>query len=228
MRRSKKKQPARKVRVTTDDSPDKEKLVNLQHLHSGGESASGNSPEPGSPGFSSPAMDPATPSARGRGRPKGSRTSKAAEPPPVIPRKIAGAIIRAPYALMAKFRGPDWALSDEEVEAMIDPHLALAQQYLPEIVKQNPALTSVLMLHSLSIVARLNFNKPERPEENSASTLVTPADTRIQGFEVVSENPPPEKGAPVVRSPDLPGETRVGKIFPDESRSARIPPSRGL
>ena len=86
------------------------------------------------------------------------KTEKATPPPGlVLPRELIKSMIQAPYALAARYLGADFALTDQEAEAMVDPHNALAQKYLPETVKNNPELYAVLFLHALAIVSRLQL-----------------------------------------------------------------------
>jgi hypothetical protein len=87
-----------------------------------------------------------------RGRPPGSKRTP--EQALGLPRSLVKVVLQAPYALIAKKWGTHWELSDAEAEPMIDPHIALANRYLPDVIKQNPELYTVVLLHGLVVFAK--------------------------------------------------------------------------
>lgn len=120
-----------------------------------------------------------------------------APPPPpeiAIPHTLARAIIAAPYQFAAARWGAHLALTDDELDAMVEPHIALAQRYLPETVRAHAELYTVLLLHSLAIVSRMEMHARLLAKERANKA---------------------DQGAPA-REPDQdrPGETRFGQIRP--------------
>jgi hypothetical protein len=82
----------------------------------------------------------------------------AGRPADLIPRSVVAAVIKAPYELAARRLGDHWRLTDQEAETMIDPHLAVAGEYLPDWMKQHPALYGVLLLHALAVFGKVELH----------------------------------------------------------------------
>lgn len=140
----------------------------LENLAAEAEEKPGEStPDAPAPAATSPAPG-FTKSGKKIGRPPTSKKAPAGPAPPIVPRSVALAVIKAPYEYAARKYGDHWRLTDAEAESMADPHLALAQEYLPDAMRQHPALYSVLLLHALTIFGKTEIHyklKAQREEE---------------------------------------------------------------
>lgn len=85
---------------------------------------------------------------------------------------IVKAIVGFPYEILAKRFGEHWSLSDKELETMVPVHLQLAQEYLPDYIKQHPALYSCIFLHALALVARAQVEIKLRQAANVGSETI--------------------------------------------------------
>lgn len=148
---------------------------------------------------------------RGRGRPRGSKTTKAApaatpppEKPPILPPETVKAIIVAPYRIAANLYGEHWALTDDEADRMIPAHLALAEQYLPGVLKENAALYTVCFLHLLTVFGKVQIHyrliEEEKKKAAEALTLESEAATVTEITDA-----PPRSTKDVYRSRVRPG-----------------------
>lgn len=139
--------PAPAPEPTAGDAPDAGRLAELK---AEAEAPKAPAPAPPAPGRGG--------ARRGAGRPPGSRTktapAQAVAPRMQLDRGLVRKIIQAPYMLIAKRWGDHWILGDEEAESMVDPHMALAEKYLPAAFKENPALYMVIFMHTMSVLAR--------------------------------------------------------------------------
>jgi len=103
---------------------------------------------------------------RKRGRPKGSKNAKtAANLPPVIPEALAISLIKMPYEIYARKQGEHWRLSEFEAQNMLPAHMALANKYLPEMLKEHIDLYAVLLMHGLAIFVRMEIEMKVRAEK---------------------------------------------------------------
>lgn len=139
-----------------------------------------------------------------RGRhPKGCTCGRCAQskpaapetPAPVIPDAVIRAVIALPYQILAGKRGPQWLLSDLELETMIPVHRELAMQYLPDYIQEKSALYSCFILHGMHIFAAVDAER--RLKEKLAS---------LQQEEMSN-----------VESQDIPRSSRFGQVIPDAS-----------
>ena len=160
--------------MKTDTDPDRPELEAIRAEAAADPTGEGAPPAPAPEAAPAPteAAPPAPAAKRGRGRPVGSTTkshhkAKApapAEPAPIIDPRILRGLIQAPYAIAARQYGEHWALSDDEADAMVPAHLALAEKYLPKVAKENTALYTVLLLHGMMIVGRVQLQLAIRAE----------------------------------------------------------------
>lgn len=161
------------------------------------------------------AAPPPSAAKRGRGRPVGTghpkkKPATAAavqpEPEPIIPPAILRSVIQAPYALAAAQYGDHWKISDEDADGMIPAHQALAEQYLPAVLKKNTALYTVAFLHLMTVFGKTQIHfalqaELEKKRRESAEPLIRPA-TRPGPKPVPSPTD-------ALSGPDVP----VGEIF---------------
>jgi len=83
-----------------------------------------------------------------------------------------------PYEVTARKKGEHWRLTDEEAKNMVPGHMALANKYLPEWLREHVDLYAVLMLHGFAIFVRMEIEmkiqdqkkqviEPEKPSVSS-------------------------------------------------------------
>jgi hypothetical protein len=133
------------------------------------------------------------------GRPPGSatrtKTARQALVPkpaaPVIPEPILLGVIHAPYIWAAKRYGEHWLLTDDEAKAMAPAHLALAEEYLPAVMKDRPALYSVLLLHALTVFGRVQMGIEIAARAEAKAEPLRPVTAfREPGFTASAEEAP--------------------------------------
>lgn len=108
-----------------------------------------------------------------RGRPPGSRTRNRTRPAPAggtapagavkpgglkLPRELVKGVVSLPYAIAAKRLGDHWLLTDGEADSMVDAHVMLAEEYLPDVVKDHPALYTCAFLHLMTIFGKVEIH----------------------------------------------------------------------
>jgi hypothetical protein len=104
------------------------------------------------------------------------------------------------YTPLEKRYGEHWRLTEKEADGMVDAHIGLLQEYAPAFMKDHPALSTVIILHSIALVTRYMIHV--RLAQEAAEKRDAPVSM--------------EASTDGRRNPDS-GETRFGKIGPAPS-----------
>lgn len=197
------KNPKQKKRKTTgSDAPD---VAELEKIAQEDTTDAGQPPESSSASEGEPTTVPPD-APKKRGRPRGSKTRGEESDTEIIPGVIIRSVVALPYTLAAAQYGEHWKLSEPEIDSMVPLHMELAREYLPEWLKQHPALYGCLLLHALAIIGRVGIQRD------------------IERVQEAAEGP----GAGNDGSENFSGKTRFGEIIRTSRSSPTVPPSSPL
>ncbi len=208
-------------KVTTDivSEPDTDKLRELQATDGKGSEDSGSSGGHDSSGTSNAnsttvpegitgGASTSSGSTKRRGRPPGSknrpRNGGEVDKSPILPPAVVKAVIRMPYDVAASQYGEHWRLSDEEIDIMVPAHLELANQYLPEWLKEHAALYTCLAFHGMYLSVRFAVQMQIRKEEAKKDEKPTPLEPESR---------------PNGASDNVTGEKRFGQVYEAKSNT---------
>lgn len=210
--------------MTTSDNPDVPKLEELKIEAINGEGRQdttggsnrislGSIPETETDSRSSAGS---APGGKKRGRKPGSKNRPkdgSAGQSEILPKPLVLFIIKTPYDIAAKRYGEHWKLSDEEAERMLPAHMELAAQYLPDWLRENAALYSVIAFHSISITSKMMVELKIRQLQADKDA----------GNEPEKQREPKPETVPDAGSSDNPRDDGYGKVVYAETET--LPPT---
>lgn len=203
---------------TEDPSSDAAKLETMAQEAEADPAGQGKQPElPGvPPGDATRSNVTPIEGKRGRGRPPGSRTKNRAslraspelrsDASATVTPELMRAAIQIPYALAARRLGEHWIMSDEEADRLVPVHLAVAEQYLPAVIKKHASLYTIALVHLMAVSAR------------AAITLRLKAEADREARELATAPPAPGPERIVNRTSDTAAVPPAAEVYKSRVR----------